>query len=130
MNLFFVLLVCIASTCIAMDCGEAYDLCDGYKPTTRRTAVIGCRNTFPIEVTLEQGKAVFEYAQTLFTRDALAASMELEDFRLPRGFWQAFFPKFVHRSSSRSLEQMYRKAFRFYLAALKKGAVTACGMMG
>ena len=73
-----------------MDSGEVCELFDGYKPTTRRAAVIGCRNTFPIEVTLEQGKAVFEYAQTLFTREALAASTGLEDFRLPRGFWQVF----------------------------------------
>ena len=58
-----------------MDYGDALDLFDGYKPTTRRTAVIGCRNTFPIEVTIEQGKAVFEYAQTLFTKDGLAVSM-------------------------------------------------------
>ena len=113
-----------------MDSGDASDLFDGYQPTTRRTASIGSRNAFPIEVTIEQGKAVFEYAKTLVTQEALEASVNQEHFRLPRGFWQSFSPKFVHRRSSRALEQMYRKAFRFYLKALTNGAVIVCGIMG
>ena len=70
-----------------MDSGDALDLFDGYKPTTRRTAVIGCRNSFPIEVAIEQGKAVLEYAKALLTPEVLEASMKLENPRLPRGFW-------------------------------------------
>ena len=113
-----------------MDSGDALDLFDGYKPTTRRTAVIGCNNTFPVEVTIEQGKAVFEYAKTLVTLAALEASVMQGTLRLPNGFWQSLFPNIVNRSYGRGLEQMYRKAFRYYLKALTNGVVTICGVMG
>ena len=115
---------------LAMDFKGASYLFDGYKPTTRRKATIGCRTALPIEVTIEQGKAVFEYAKTLVTPAKLEASVLQGTLRLPNGFWQSFFPDIVKRSYGRVLEQMYRKAFRFYLQALTNGAVTICGVMG
>ena len=92
MRWFFLLHFCLAFTSLAMDSGDASDLFDGYKPTTRRKATIGCRNAFPIDVTIEQGKAVFEYAKTLVTPAALEASVMQGTLRLPNGFWQSFFP--------------------------------------
>ena len=60
---------------LAMDFKGASYLFDGYKPTTRRKATIGCRTALPIEVTIKQGKAVLEYAKTLVTPAKLEASV-------------------------------------------------------
>ena len=46
----------------ANDNADPAALFDGYQPTPRRKARIGSRNAFPVEVTIEQGKEVFNFA--------------------------------------------------------------------
>ena len=137
MKFFVLLYVCFTyfraisqQTDIGMNSVDPSSLFGGYKPTSRRTKRIGIRNSHPIEVTIEQGKAVFAYAKTQVSPAALDVAASQGTLRLPHGFWQSFFPDVVNRSHNRGLEQMYRKAFKFYLRALSKGAVTVCGVMG
>ena len=99
MKWFLPLYICLATAIsqqhgfLAMDSGAASYLFDGYKPTTRRKATIACRSSLPVEVTIEQGEAVFEYAKKLVTPAALEASVMQGTLRLPNGLWLFFFSR-------------------------------------
>ena len=52
------------------DDGDLRKLFSGYEPTKRtkgRGSTIGARTAFPVQVTIEQGEEVFEYAKMYFS---------------------------------------------------------------
>ena len=115
------------------DNGDLRKLFSGYEPTKRtkgRGSTIGARTAFPVHVTVEQGKEVFEYATLHFSAAELEVAVAKGNVRLPHGFWTGFPRNCVKRTPSRALSDRYRKAFKLYVRSLNQGVVTVCGMMG
>ena len=102
----------------------------GSEPTQRNRPSIGARTAFPARVKVVQGKEVFEYAKLFFDSPALEKAVQEENIRFPREFWKGFFRNIVKRQPSDAGNKMFKKAFRFYLHSLKRGAVTVTGEMG
>ena len=102
----------------------------GYAPTRRRRSTIGARTPCHAQVTVEQGKEVFEYAQLHLGPAFMETCIVHGTLRLPAGFWPRFFKDCLNRVKTRALYKTYRKALSQHLRSLKVGAITKCGKLG
>ena len=102
----------------------------GSEPTKPNGHNVGVRIEFPAEVKVRQGKEVFEYAKLHFELADLEKAISTGTIRTPPNFLLGFFDNVLKRKSSLALKKQYRKAFLFYMAGLKGGAVTTNGLLG
>ena len=82
------------------DDGDARKLFCGYEPTRRDKGkeTIGSRTAFPVQETIEQGKAVIEYAKLHFGAAELEAGVASGKLRVPHGFWLRFLQDCLKRT--------------------------------
>ena len=84
----FLFLHCgLGSMSESRDDGDLRKLFSGYEPTkrTKGRGTIGARTAFPVQVTIEQGKEVFEYAKMHFSPAELEAAVEKAKYVCQRG---------------------------------------------
>ena len=102
----------------------------GYEPTRPARPSLGCRVSHPCRVTLQQGRAVFDYAMLYVGQEGMDAVVRGGPLRLPRGGWPAFCKDRLRWAYSDALSKACRRALWCYLESLRKGALTTCGMLG
>ena len=80
---------------------------------------------------LAQGERFLGFLKVMVCERAVSRTTEtVARLRAPRGFWKACPKICFNRQGSAAATRALRKALYCYIAALRKGAKTKCGMLG
>ena len=80
---------------------------------------------------LAQGERFLGFLKVMVCERAVSRTTEtVARLRAPRGFWKACSRICFNRQGSPSATRDLRKALYCYIAALRKGSKTKCGMLG
>ena len=100
------------------------------KPERPKSVVKGTKENKTICVKVVQGRLVFEFAKMCMGETAMKRLLAGEaGFRLPRGFWPACCRQSFGRVCTDATRKNLTKALQYHITSLRKGAITACGML-
>ena len=91
----------------------------------------GSRTAQHAESTIAQGQLLYEYTKMCIGEEAMSHIVKSgESLRVPRHFWSACCHHCFNLVVAEALRKRLSKALTVYLAGLRKGATTTCGMLG